>query len=123
MSSAHQHQTPHASLPSARRLTLALLVPAVLLTALGMLLLWPHDTPSPVGPADGPARVSGEVLAVSPEPCPPAPEDEEDQVPGAPDAICGTVTVRLISGSEAGSQVTTDIPFMERLSKDRKKDG
>ena len=94
-------------LPSGRRLTVLLLIPAALLTAVGMVLLWPHDTPDPVTPAGGPARVLGEVLAVTPQECPPVPEGEEEAVAGT---VCGTVTVKLTSGAAQGSEVTTDIP-------------
>ncbi len=99
------HHTRHGrppSLPAARRLILFLLIPAVLVTAVGMLLLWPRDTPDAAAPAGGPARATGEVLAVAPQECPPVPEGDETP----PEAVCGTVTVRL----DSGAQVTTDIP-------------
>jgi uncharacterized membrane protein len=93
-------------LPSARRLTLLLLIPALLLTAVGMLLLWPGDTPWSGQAADGPVRVLGEVAGVAPEACPPVSEGEEEPVSGGPEVLCGTVTVRLADGAE----VTTEIP-------------
>ncbi|MEV4705423.1 YibE/F family protein [Actinoplanes sp. NPDC049316] len=36
--------------------------------------------------------------------------ETEDELPAAPDAICGTVTVKLTSGADNGTTVTTDIP-------------
>ena len=127
MSSAHDHLATHDRKPesaSARRLTLALLIPAVILTAIGMLLLWPQDPPAATSPNDGPVQVFGEVVTVAPEPCPQEPElpviDElpegeefpETEEPPAeePVVICGTVTVRLTEGADAGTPVTADIP-------------
>jgi uncharacterized membrane protein len=98
------------SLPRARRLTLALLIPAALLTIAGMLLLWPHDNAEPVAGTDGPTQLFGDVRAVTPQPCPPAPEGEDQPIPGAPPMLCGTITVKLTSGPQAGTEVTADIP-------------
>jgi uncharacterized membrane protein len=83
---------------------LALLVPAVILTAVGLVLLWPRDAPRGQS-ADGPTRVEGEIVSVTPAECPPVPE-------GAPGGAgpCGTVQVRLTSGPQSGTEVTTDIP-------------
>ncbi|BBH71389.1 hypothetical protein ACTI_80740 [Actinoplanes sp. OR16] len=83
----------------ARRITLWLLVPAVLLTALGMALLWPRDTPQPTE-GEGPARASGQVVTVAPEACPEVPEGE------TPMTDCGSVTVRL----DDGTVITTEMP-------------
>ncbi|BEL02083.1 hypothetical protein Q0Z83_002740 [Actinoplanes sichuanensis] len=100
--SADHHHHAHRELPEfpqARRLTLLLLVPAVLITLVGMLLLWPRDTPQAEGPA-GPAVVTGEVVALTPQECPPVPEGDQ------PLENCGTVQVRL----DDGGVITTDIP-------------
>ena len=108
----HRHtadDTPRPDLPGTRRLTFLLLIPAVLLTAVGMVLLWPGDTPAPIA-GDGPVRVFGDVRAVTPQPCPEAPEGEDQAVPGSPGVVCGTVTVELTSGPDAGTQVTAEIP-------------
>jgi uncharacterized membrane protein len=101
MSADHRHHA-HGELPEfpqARRITLLLLVPAVLITLVGMLLLWPRDTPRAEGSA-GPAVVTGEVVAVTAEQCPPVPEGD------TPLESCGTVQVRL----DDGPVITTDIP-------------
>ncbi|GLX99892.1 MULTISPECIES: YibE/F family protein [Actinoplanes] len=101
----HHHHAPGRSpvLPHARRLTLFLLIPAVLLTALGMLLLWPHDTPQATE-GDGPLRVTGEVVRVVAQECAPVPEGD------TPEENCGTVTVRVTSGVDDGKEITTDVP-------------
>jgi uncharacterized membrane protein len=79
-------------LPKARRLTLLLLVPAVLLTALGMLLLWPRDTPQATAASNSSAQVKGEIQSITPAECPAVPSGEV-QPTG-----CGTATVKLASG-------------------------
>ncbi|MDI6100980.1 YibE/F family protein [Actinoplanes sp. NEAU-A12] len=102
MSADHHHHT-HGDLPQlpqGRRLTLMLLVPAVLLTVLGMVLLWPRDTPQAAEGADGPVTVTGQVMSVDPVDCPPVPRGD------APAEKCGSVRVRLADGA----QVTTQIP-------------
>jgi uncharacterized membrane protein len=96
----HHHAGPAPSMsPRARRITLWLLVPAVLLTALGMLLLWPHDAPRSVE-GEGPDRAFGQIVTIAPEACPEVPEGD------TPLTGCGTVTVRL----DDGATVTTDMP-------------
>jgi uncharacterized membrane protein len=103
MSHAHDHRPDP---PWARRLTLALLIPALVLTAIGMVLLWPRDVPRPA-PADGPARADGEVVAVARQACPP-PLEEAPAGPGP--QVCGTGTVRLGTGADAGATTVTEIP-------------
>ena len=98
--SGHHHQSFAAS-PGARRLTLLFLVPAALLTVLGMLLLWPSESLPGARDAEGLTRVMGEVRAVTPLPCAEVPEGDP-----APEQNCGTVTVRLSGGQE----VTAEIP-------------
>jgi uncharacterized membrane protein len=95
----NHHHHHGGDLPSGRRLTLSLLIPAVLLTALGMLLLWPGDLPTPAG-GDGPVRAFGQVVEIEAQPCPPVPEGDP------PASGCGVVTVQLDDGGE----VTTDVP-------------
>lgn len=113
MSFAHHHDHPQGrqpATPARRRLTLLLLTPAVLLTAVGMLLLWPHHTPQAEA-TDEPPRVLGQIRTVSPQSCPAAEgENEEAPGPSTPTIACGSVTVTLTSGRDAGTDVTTDIP-------------
>lgn len=105
----HSH-TPRSGPPSsraARRWSLALLIPAAVLTIGSMVLLWPQDTPTP-GSADGPTRVLGQVVAVDSVPCPEVPAGEE--LPGGTPTDCGTVTVQLTDGVGAGQRIDTDVP-------------
>src|SRR5688572_29061063 len=102
----HDHAHAHERMPDppwARRVTLALLVPAVVLTAIGMFLLWPRDVPQ-AAQADPTPRVTGEVVAVTETECPPLP-DGDPAFPEQP-VVCGTVTVRLSDGG----QLTAEIP-------------
>lgn len=112
MSTAHSHsrrfrRPGRPSSVAERRLTLALLIPAAVLTLVAMVLLWPHDAPQSER-ADGPIRVLGQVVAVHRVPCPEPPEGEEPP-PGVP-TECGTATVKVTKGVGAGQRVTTDIP-------------
>lgn len=93
---------------TARRLTLALLIPAGVLTALAMALLWPRDAPHAAPAAEGPVRALGQVVAVEHVTCPQLPE--EGQRPPGLAARCGTVTVRVTDGPGAGRRVRTDVP-------------
>ncbi|MFC7549316.1 YibE/F family protein [Plantactinospora sp. GCM10030261] len=116
MSPGHHHHTERdreTMSGTARRLTLALLIPAVVLTAIGMVLLWPQDPPqTPTGGET--VRAMGTVLAVTPEACPENPElpeaPEGEAATGVPAPVCGTVAVRITDGAGAGSQVATEIP-------------
>jgi uncharacterized membrane protein len=96
----HHHHS-WAGTPGARRLTLMFLIPAALLTVLGLLLLWPSQSLPGARDAEGLTRVTGEVQAVTPVPCAEVPEGDP-----APPEKCGTVTVRLSDGPE----VTAEIP-------------
>ncbi|MDG4789123.1 YibE/F family protein [Micromonospora sp. WMMD1102] len=111
MSSEHAHShlpRPAPASRAARRLSLALLIPAALLTLVSMVLLWPRDAPTPTTEGDGPIRVLGTVVAVESVPCP-APPAGEERPAGAP-TDCGTVTVDLTEGVGAGQRVSTDVP-------------
>ena len=111
MSAGHphdEHAEPPAS-PRVRRFSLAVLLPIAALTLVAMVLLWPHDPTDRAVPAGD--RVTGEVTAVRTAPCPEVPPDDEVPAgePGPP-TVCGTVTVRLGSGPDSGTEITTDVP-------------
>jgi hypothetical protein len=117
MSSAHSHSHHHLEgggrirRPgrAVRRLTLALLIPAAVLTLAGMVLLWPHDQ-SPPAAADDPTRAFGQVVSVEQAPCPEVELPEGEQPPPGLPTMCGTVTVKVTEGPGAGQTVTTDVP-------------
>jgi uncharacterized membrane protein len=109
--SAHHHShdgTDRSASPRARRITLALLIPAAVVTLVAMVLLWP-DGKTVETEAAPPQRVNGQVTAVDRAECPQIPEQAE--LPeGFQATACGTVTVRLTSGDQAGQDVVTDLP-------------
>jgi uncharacterized membrane protein len=108
---SHPHTHDPVDLPAdrrrrANRLTLAVLVPAALLTAIAMIWLWPPKVSVPDEPG-GAQNVAGQVTAVHTMPCPPVD-------PGTPDALkptaCGTVSLKLLDGPDTGKNIDTDMP-------------
>jgi hypothetical protein len=104
----HRHVTRSGRLPTrgARRLTLAVLLPALALTAAAMALLWPGSDARQ--PWTGPAGVPGHVISKDPATCPELPDTPES--PEGFDLVCGTVSVRLTGGPDHGKVIVTDIP-------------
>ncbi|GHJ44098.1 hypothetical protein Cs7R123_14400 [Catellatospora sp. TT07R-123] len=109
----HGHSHTHGSQPvavtrRATRLTLVALIPAALLTLVGLVLLWPGAIKAE--PWTGPPQFEGVVQAVHQVDCatlPQPPAQTPDQT-GPP--VCGEVTVRLTVGPDSGTDVTTAIP-------------
>ncbi|MCO8275801.1 YibE/F family protein [Actinoplanes sp. TRM 88003] len=95
----HHHHS-FASSPGARRLTLWFLIPAAVLTAIGLLLLWPSQSLPGAKDAEGLIRVTGEVRTVTPVPCAEVPTGDP-----APEGTCGTVTVRLSDGQTVEAEI------------------
>jgi uncharacterized membrane protein len=89
--------------PQVKRLGLAVLIPAALITVVAVIWLWPRGGTGQADQPAAPRQVNGQVLAIEKAPCP----------PGAPQmvTVCGTVDVRLSDGPDAGQRVTTDIPI------------
>ncbi|SCL18025.1 Uncharacterized membrane protein [Micromonospora rhizosphaerae] len=84
------------------------MVPLFVITVLATLVLWPRDTPEPEQGPDVP-RYHGTVTRVLTEPCPPAAEVPEG-TPGGSRGPCGTVTVKVEQGPDAGRQVEAPVP-------------
>lgn len=89
------------------RLIAALLVPVAVITLTVMIWLWPTGGSDQDLPG-GPDYVNGTILAVQETPCPAPPVGMEGS--GILPTECGTVTVALDDGPDAGTQITTDIP-------------
>lgn len=110
MGNDHRHahvpagDTPPAP-PRVRRILIATVVPLFVLAVVAAALLWPRDQPAPADAGDA-ARHDGTVTQVVQEECPVQPETPTS-VPTGP---CGTVTVRVADGPDAGKEVTTPIP-------------
>ncbi|MGC5016995.1 YibE/F family protein [Micromonospora sp. DT47] len=103
------HTRPAPSTPRrVRRILVATVVPLFVITVIAALVLWPQDTREPDGGGDVP-RYHGTVTRVVNEPCPPTPEVPEG-APGVAGGPCGTVTVKVEQGPDAGKQVETPMP-------------
>lgn len=107
MGADHTRPVPSAP-PRVRRILVATVVPLFVATLIAALVLWPWDAPDPAAGTE-PPRHHGTVTRVVTEPCPPAPEVPEGS-PDAPRGPCGTVTVRVEDGPDAGQQVQTPVP-------------
>ncbi|BCJ72558.1 membrane protein [Catellatospora sp. IY07-71] len=89
MGAGHSHE-PSETLPPAppdlRRIVTLVIVPLVVATLIGLIVLWPRGETAQQ-PSDTMARLHGEVVAATP-PCP-------REVPAQPGGDCGTAQVRV----------------------------
>ncbi|GIG02794.1 YibE/F family protein [Catellatospora citrea] len=89
MGAGHSHE-PGESLPPApadlRRIVTAIIVPLVVATVIGLIVLWPRG-PSPQQASDTTQRLHGEIVSATPA-CP-------REVPAQPGGDCGTAQVRI----------------------------
>jgi uncharacterized membrane protein len=111
---SHGHSHAHGPVAPASRhaiiVALAALIPAALITIIGLIVMWPGSADQ-AEPWTGALHAEGVVIAVREQPCPAADEQGADPAmpPGLP-ARCGSVLVRLDTGPDAGKQVATEIP-------------
>ncbi|WP_229402799.1 YibE/F family protein [Micromonospora okii] len=93
--------------PGVRRVLVATVVPLFVITLIAAIILWPRDGgPETDGGAAVP-RYHGTVTRLVTQECPPQPETPEG---GAPEGPCGTATVRVEQGPDAGQQIETPVP-------------
>ncbi|GAA2362956.1 membrane protein [Catellatospora methionotrophica] len=89
MGAGHSHE-PGESLPPApaelRRIVTAIIVPLVVATLVGLVVLWPRGQ-SPQQASDTAQRLHGEIVSATPA-CP-------REVPAQPGGDCGTAQVRI----------------------------
>ncbi|MEV0458615.1 YibE/F family protein [Catellatospora methionotrophica] len=89
MGAGHSHE-PGESLPPApadlRRIVTAIVVPLVVATLIGLVVLWPRGQ-SPQQASDTAQRLHGEIVSATPA-CP-------REVPAQPGGDCGTAQVRI----------------------------
>jgi uncharacterized membrane protein len=103
---SHDHSAPPASLRT-RQVVMAILVPAILATLVGLVALWPGEVDKrESGP--GQDRVYGEVTKVVEEPCPEGDPGLEDTP--AEQRRCGTATIHITEGTGSGQTVTVELP-------------
>ncbi|MDM4722281.1 YibE/F family protein [Micromonospora sp. WMMA1363] len=107
MGADHTRPAPPAP-PGVRRILVATVVPLFLATLVATLALWPRDARE-ADSTNEPPRYHGTVTKVVAEQCPPTPEVPEGGAPTG-DRPCGTVTVRVDQGPDAGRQVETPVP-------------
>lgn len=101
----HDHSRPVAAAPPrVRRILIATVVPLFLLSVVAALVLWPRQAPEVAGGGEQ-ARYHGTVSRLVAEACPPTPESPEGDA-----GPCGTATVTVQTGPDAGQQVETPIP-------------
>ncbi|TDD70024.1 YibE/F family protein [Jiangella aurantiaca] len=108
MSAVHLHGTEPAppAGPHVRRLVLAVLIPLVLATIAGLILLWPDGDPPSI---EAGVRTDGTILAI--EPCedvveaPPTPEGEDTA------GECLQARVRVDAGPDEGVETVVPLPF------------
>ncbi|MEU7820127.1 YibE/F family protein [Catellatospora sp. NPDC049133] len=89
MGAGHSHE-PGETLPPAppdlRRIVTMIIVPLVVATLIGLIVLWPRG-PSPQQASDTTQRLHGEIVSATPA-CP-------REVPAQPGGDCGTAQVRI----------------------------
>ncbi|SCE78949.1 YibE/F family protein [Micromonospora mirobrigensis] len=107
MGADHGHPAPPAP-PRVRRILVATVVPLLVLTVVAAVALWPRATPDRDPGSDVP-RHHGTVSRVVSQECPPGPETPAGGPTGR-DGPCGTVTVRVEQGPDAGREVEAPLP-------------
>ncbi len=102
---AHSHATLTTASTHTRRVVMAVLVPAMVATAVMLVVLWPGQVGAgAVAPPSG-ERAYGRVGQVVQQPCPPG----QPAQPGSP-ARCGNAAVQIGSGPGQGQTVTVQLP-------------
>ncbi|MFG1801785.1 YibE/F family protein [Micromonospora carbonacea] len=109
MGADHNRPAPPTP-PGVRRVLVATVVPLFVITVIAAVVLWPRDGGPEVDGGSPVPRYHGTVTRVVTEECPPQPETPEGGGPGVADGPCGTVTVRVEQGPDAGRQVETPVP-------------
>lgn len=106
----HGHGHGHGpATPADRRVRIAiamLLVPAVLATLVGLVLLFPFERAVPSEGAASSPRVPGSVVATA----------QSDCDPGSGDAGCAALTVSLTGGPTAGTTIVTLVSIVRGVS-------
>jgi uncharacterized membrane protein len=104
---AHSHDPGSISVSRhTKRIVMAILFPAMLLTLVGVVLLWPGSVAKTSSPADGGQRAYGDVVAVRANACPTA----TSATPTTPNEVCGDADVRITDGHGVNRTVTVDLP-------------
>lgn len=108
-----RHHSHHAGQDTRRmrNLALAVIVPAGLVTLLGLLWLWPPAT-DVVEQTGRSEQFRGVVTGVEKKECPAPPEGGQPDGGGGPMVVngCGTAQVKVSEGSDRGLDVVVELP-------------
>lgn len=99
----HSHTVANDAVP---RAALWILIPAAVITVLGMVLLWPQGVEDTEVETFG-EEIKGHVLSVHETECEPIDAELNEQLQAT---VCGDVVVRLTSGEFDGEEIIVDVP-------------
>ncbi len=115
---SHSHAHAHgggavAVSARTRRIVMAILIPAMVVTAVMIVLLWPGKihlaSPGALTQTGQVQQTYGTVLSLIEQTCPPPPAGAAI-APSLGPTACGSATVEITEGSTANSTVTVDLP-------------
>jgi uncharacterized membrane protein len=89
------------------RVIIAVLAVVTALTAVLLVWLWPTGPRAAGDQTKAAPQVTGKVVGIDPGPCPATPDTPNGFGPAT---VCGTATVTLTGGPDAGKQITSEIP-------------
>ncbi len=109
MGNGHHHGHSHGITVSVSshttRVVMAILIPAMVITALALIFLWP-GRPAPLTTNGEEQRAYGEVLRIEEKPCP----SGQAAPPGSQQLPCGSTTIHISDGPGRDTTVTVDLP-------------
>jgi len=105
---SHTHSATTPVSARTRKAVIGILVPAIIATIIGLVLLWPGQIHygSSTGEGGQQQRAAGTVTEVVEQSCPETSEAESAGLTGP----CGTATVKVTEGTGAGQTVTIELP-------------
>jgi uncharacterized membrane protein len=103
----HSHDTDISVSRHTSRVVNAILLPCMLLTVVGLILLWPNrpEAPADAGNTSTGERAYGTVATVTTQVCPTG-----QSVPAGGNQPCGVATVKVTSGPGANRTFEVDLP-------------
>ena len=107
-SHGHGHGPAAAVSARTRRVVLAILIPCMIATVAGLVLLWPGKVAPPPGDSGNDQRAYGTVTSVNEIPCPPEPD--RTRRAADPNQPCGEAGVHVTSGTGSGTDIIVDLP-------------
>jgi uncharacterized membrane protein len=100
----HAHEMPTQVSVHTSRIVLGILIPAAVLTVIGLIFLWPGPIAGPAQPAGSDQRAYGDVVEIREQACPPG------QASNGPVLPCGRAAVAITKGPGADTTVAVDLP-------------